>query len=88
MSDPRHELVAATTRYKRSAAAHEDARQAAIAAALAALRAGIGPTEVERLSPFTGAYLRKLARESGIPAATPGPKSKGPVGASGPAGVS
>lgn len=74
MSDPRDELKAATRRYERTGAAHEEARQAAIAAALTALRAGIGPTEVERLSPFTGAYLRKLAREAGIPAAPPGPK--------------
>lgn len=74
MTDVRDELAAATRRYRRTEAAHEEARLAAIAASLAALRAGVGPAEVERLSPFTGAYLRKLAREEGIPPAAPGPK--------------
>ncbi|MEV4493161.1 hypothetical protein AB0K04_23965 [Micromonospora coxensis] len=41
---------------------------------VAALRGGIGPAEVERLSPFSGAYVRKLAREHSIPPAPPGPK--------------
>jgi hypothetical protein len=42
-----------------------------IDAVIAALRADLGPSEVERLSPFTGAYIRKLAREHGIPPAGP-----------------
>ena len=75
MSDPRRDLAEATRRYERTEVAHEEARQAAIDAVIAALRAGIGPAEVERLSPFTGAYIRKLARERGIPPAPPGPKS-------------
>ena len=54
MADPRSNLTAATKRYRTTGAAHEEARQAAIAAVVAALRAGVGPTEVERLSPFTG----------------------------------
>jgi hypothetical protein len=74
--DPRAELVAATERYRSSETLHEEARQAAIAAVIAALRANIGPVEVERLSPFTGAYIRRLAREHGIPPAAPGPKPK------------
>ena len=74
MADAREELTAATRRYRRTEAAHEEARQAAIEAVLTALRAGIGPTEVERLSPFTGAYIRKLARENGVPPAAPGVK--------------
>ena len=72
--DPRDDLVAATRRYRRTEAAHEEARQMVIDAVIAALRANLGPTEVERLSPFTGAYIRKLAREHGIPPAAPGPK--------------
>ncbi len=81
VTDERDELVAATRRYQRTEAAHEEARRAVIDAALAALRAGIGPSEVERLSPFTAAYLRKLARGEGIPPAAPGLKrSTGKVG--------
>ena len=74
VTDVRAELAAATRRYRKTEADHEEARRGAIAAALAALRAGVGPAEVERLSPFTGAYLRRLAREEGIPPAAPGPK--------------
>jgi hypothetical protein len=74
VTDPRDELVAATRRYRRTETAHEEARQAVIDAVVTALRANLGPSEVERLSPFTGAYIRKLAREHGIPPAGPGPK--------------
>jgi hypothetical protein len=74
MADARDALIAATRRYQRTETAHDEARQEAIQAVLAALRAGVGPTEVERLSPFTGAYIRKLARENGVPPAPPGPK--------------
>jgi hypothetical protein len=75
MTDHRAALIAATERYRRTEADHEEARRAAIDAVLAALRSDIGPTEVERLSPFTAAYVRRLAREHGIPPAPPGPKS-------------
>jgi hypothetical protein len=74
MTDEKSALAAATRRYEQTEAAHDEARKAAIEAVLAALRAGVGPSEVERLSPFTGAYVRKLARENGIPPAPPGPK--------------
>ncbi|WP_433297453.1 hypothetical protein ACQP2F_41065 [Actinoplanes sp. CA-030573] len=74
MADERSDLIAATRLYEQTEVAHEDARQQAIQAVLAALRGGIGPTEVERLSPFTGAYIRKIARENGVPPAAPGPK--------------
>ena len=74
MPDARDALAAATKIYLRTETAHEDARQGAIGAVLEALRAGIGPAEVERLSPFTGAYIRKLARENGVPPAAPGKK--------------
>ncbi|MFB9448160.1 hypothetical protein Dvina_43580 [Dactylosporangium vinaceum] len=72
--DVRDGLTAATKRYRRTETAHEQARQEAIAAVVAALNAGVPPTEVERLSPFTGAYIRKVARDHGIPPAPPGPK--------------
>ena len=74
MTDVRGELLAATRRYQQTGVAHEEARRTAIAAVLAALRSGMGPAEVERLSPFTGAYIRKLARDEGIPPSPPGPK--------------
>ncbi|GAA3765884.1 hypothetical protein GCM10022379_37150 [Micromonospora maritima] len=77
MSDARDVLSAATKRYQRTEAAHEAARDAVVAAVLAALREGVGPSEVERLSPFSGAYIRKLARENDIPPAPPGPKRAG-----------
>jgi hypothetical protein len=77
VSDPRADLIEATNRYRSTEADHEEARRAAIAAVLAALRANIGPSEVERLSPFTAAYVRRLAREHGIPPAAPGPKPMG-----------
>lgn len=77
MADERDALIAATRRYEQTGTAHEDARQQAIQAVLAALRGGIGPTEVERLSPFTGTYIRKIARENGVPPAPPGPKRSG-----------
>lgn len=74
MTDPRAVLINATKRYRQTEATHTEARQAAIEAVLAALRADVPPTEVERLSPFSGAYIRKIARENQIPPASPGPK--------------
>lgn len=80
MNDPngvRAKLRAATADYDTTAHAHETARETAQAAVVDALRAGVSPTEVEKLSPFTGTYIRKLARDSGIPPAAPGVKPGG-----------
>ena len=63
---------AATARYRKTEAAHEDARDAAVAAVVAALLAGKRPTEVTGWSPFTATYVRKLARDHGIPPAVKG----------------
>ncbi|GAA1554404.1 hypothetical protein GCM10009741_68610 [Kribbella lupini] len=82
MADLRDDLSAATRRYRETEAAHEEARQEVLAAVLASLRAGVTPTEVERLSPFTAAYIRKVARAEGVPPAPPGPK-RAAVGESG-----
>jgi hypothetical protein len=60
-------LDAATRRYQRTEKAHKESRKAALDAVIAALKAGKKPAEVERRSPFTGAYIRKVAREQGIP---------------------
>lgn len=67
-------LDLATTRYDETKAAHEEAREAAVVAVLAALRAGVGPTVVADRSPFTAAHVRKLARDAEIPPAKPGKK--------------
>ncbi|MGW7684877.1 hypothetical protein ACWGID_29325 [Kribbella sp. NPDC054772] len=78
MTDVRDELTEATRLYRQTESAHEAARQAVIAASLAALRAGLTPQEVEQHSPFTTTYVRKLARDAGIPPATRGPRPRAP----------
>lgn len=67
-------LAEATKRYRKTKTAHDDAQEAVAAAAVAALRAGHRPTDVTEHSPFTAAYVRRLAREAGIEPARPGPK--------------
>jgi hypothetical protein len=59
------DLADDTALYERGRAAGK----AAVPKALALLRAGVGPSEVIRLSPFSDAYIRKLARRAGIPPA-------------------
>lgn len=56
-----------TRRYRQTGKAHDQSRQDVTAAVLAALRAGQRPTDVAAKSPFTEAYVRKLARINGIP---------------------
>ena len=63
-----------TVMVARGVTAQEEARQETISAVIAALRANVSPTEVARLSPFTATYVRRLAREHGVPPALPGPK--------------
>jgi hypothetical protein len=67
-------LAEATRRYRQTKAKHDDAQEAVAAAALAALKAGHRPTDVVEHSPFTAAYIRRIAREAGIEPARPGPK--------------
>lgn len=74
--DVMHELDQATRRYKRTEKAHAEARDAAVHLVIAALRDGQGPTEVARRSPFTAAYVRRIAREHDIEPAKPGPKKR------------
>lgn len=76
VADIRDELADATRLYRQTESAHKAAQQGVIAAALAALRAGVTPNEVAELSPFTSAYVRRLARAEGIPPAPPGPKRR------------
>lgn len=56
-----------TRRYRGTEAAHEEARKAVTESVLAALRAGQPPTAVAAASPYSEIYVRKLARQSGIP---------------------
>lgn len=60
------ELDKSRARYERTDRAHEESSRLAREDALAALRIGVRPAEVERHSPFTGSYLRRIARENGI----------------------
>ncbi len=77
MNEHAEALKASTRRYRRTEAAHEESRKASVADVLAALKAGMKPTEVVELSPFTATHVRKLARDAGIPAARKGKASAG-----------
>jgi hypothetical protein len=63
-------IETATSRYNEAAAALEQARRKAADAVIAALRDKVPPTTVTEKSPFTATYVRQMAREAGIPAAT------------------
>jgi hypothetical protein len=76
VSDPRPSLGEASERYREADRVFEEARQAVVDAVVAALRAGIPPTEVIQLSPFSAAYVRRIARDHGIPAARGGPPKR------------
>jgi hypothetical protein len=69
-------LAAATRKFERTRKAHDAAKAEVIQAALDALRAGERPTDVADKSPFTPAYIRRIARDAGIEPAAPGPKPK------------
>lgn len=64
------EHEAAVRRTGRKVAGHDRERAAHLAAVVAALKVGKRPTDVASWSPFTAAYLRKLAREAGVPPAS------------------
>lgn len=68
------QLDDATHRYLKTKSEHDKAQEAVTAAAIAALKAGQRPTDVVEHSPFTAAYIRRLAREAGLAPARPGPK--------------
>lgn len=79
MTDPSEALSAldaAATRYEQTKEAHEAAKEDAIAAVVAALKADVPPTVVADRSPFTAAYVRKLARQAEVPPAKPGVKPR------------
>jgi hypothetical protein len=64
--DPMTKLDKATARYRETEEAHKDARTEAVMAVVDALRSGARPTDVTNRSPFTAAYVRRIARENGI----------------------
>lgn len=66
--DPLDELEESTRRYRRTEKAHEQSRDDVIAKVVAALKADKRPTDVVKRSPFTDAYVRRIAREHGIEA--------------------
>lgn len=73
--DPLEALDKAAARYRETERAHVEAREAAVSAVLTALRAGQRPTTVTMHSPFTAAYVRRIARDHGIePAARRAPR--------------
>lgn len=56
-------------RYQQTERAHDKAREDLAAVIIEALKAGERPTDVTAWSPFTPAYIRRLARDHGIKAA-------------------
>lgn len=64
--DPLTALDQSTRRYRKTEAAHEESRKAVVLDVIAALKAGKRPTDVVKHSPFTDAYVRRIARENGI----------------------
>lgn len=72
--DSMTKLDQATARYRETEAAHNTARDKAIEAVVEALEGGARPTDVTARSPFTAAYVRRIARDNGIEPAKPGPK--------------
>ena len=74
--DPMTKLDKAATRYRETEAAHNAARDKAVEAVVEALEAGERPTDVTARSPFTAAYVRRIARDNGIEPAKPGPKAR------------
>jgi hypothetical protein len=69
MSEHEKAVRDATSRYQKTEQAHEQARDALVSAVVDALKGGERPTDVTAWSPFTPAYVRKLARENGVEAA-------------------
>jgi hypothetical protein len=77
VNDPRQSLGRASEEYREAEQRFDQARQALVGVVVEALRAGVPPTEVVELSPFSPAYVRVIAREHGIPPARGGPRKKG-----------
>ncbi len=68
MSKHEDAVRTATARYNETEASHKAARDQVVKTVVAALKAGERPTDVTAWSPFTAAYVRKLARDNGVDA--------------------
>jgi hypothetical protein len=71
-----NEHEAAVRATGRKVARHDREKAEHVAAVVAALKAGERPTDVADWSPFTATYLRRLAREAGVPRAPKGGRRK------------
>ena len=80
VDDVRDQLRRASAKYLKTGQEHDAAQEALLAVVVAALRQGLTPTEVVELSPYSPAYIRKIARQHEIPAAPLGrkPRTKRP----------
>jgi hypothetical protein len=72
MSEHEQAIRNAADRYRETETVHEKARAKLIAVVVEALKDGERPTDVTSWSPFTPAYIRRLAREHGIAGRPPG----------------
>ena len=75
-ADVGEQLATRARAYQATLAEHERARDALHAAALAAWRAGWRPATISERTGLTASYLRKLAREAGLPAAPTGRRTR------------
>jgi hypothetical protein len=76
VDDVRDQLRRASAKYLKTGQERDAAQEALVAVVVAALRQGLTPTEVVELSPYSPAYIRKIARQHQIPAAPLGRKSR------------
>jgi anti-sigma regulatory factor (Ser/Thr protein kinase) len=74
VDDLRAELRRAATAYGKATRAQQVAQEALVAVVVATLRAGMPPGEVSALSTLSPSYVRKIARDHGIPPAPLGRK--------------
>lgn len=70
------ELAAVTAKLRKIDKERDPLRERATQLVLDLLRAGTSPTEVVEASPYSAAYVRKLARDNDIPPAGPGIKPR------------
>ena len=66
MTEDLEKLRAAARSYANYTEKAEQARQQVFTLVISALRAGERPTDVAEASPFTAAYVRRIARENGV----------------------
>ncbi|MFI6732135.1 hypothetical protein ACIBI9_04310 [Nonomuraea sp. NPDC050451] len=74
--DPLDKLDESTRRYRETEKAHEASRKEVTDDVVDALREGKRPTDVAAHSPFTDAYVRRIARENGVEPAPRGGSRK------------